>query len=103
MARMSFGLRGGFWPTSLPLFHASRLVLVSMTDSVVVEQNLNFRPNFGLAAFGQGAIVAQSARSCHSHPDEAGHSNDISTPLAVERVGIVAEIFSSTAVLPTIF
>lgn len=31
-------LRGGFWPTSLSLFHASRLPVSSMTDSLVVDR-----------------------------------------------------------------
>lgn len=43
MAQMSFGLRGGFWLTSLPLFQASRLWMVIMTDSLVVDRSLIVR------------------------------------------------------------
>ena len=40
IAQISLGLRGGFWPTSFPLFQASRFGLVSMTNSLVVDRSL---------------------------------------------------------------
>ena len=39
---MSYGLRDGFWPTSLPLFHAPRFSMTSMTASLVVDRGLIF-------------------------------------------------------------
>ena len=40
MAQMSFGLSGGFWPTSYPLFQASRLLTVSISYSLVIDRSL---------------------------------------------------------------
>src|SRR5687767_12064973 len=45
MAQMSFGLRGGFWPTSFPLFHDSCLLIASMADSFAVDGSLIFSPH----------------------------------------------------------
>ncbi len=43
IAQMSFGLTGGFLPTSFPLFQASRLLMASLTDSLLVDRNVNLR------------------------------------------------------------
>src|SRR5574343_1793769 len=42
MAQMSLGLSGGFWPTSFPLFQASRLLMVSIFDSLVFDRSHMF-------------------------------------------------------------
>ena len=47
MAQMSFGLRGGFCPTSLPLFQGSRVCAASMSDSFVVDRSLIVESNAG--------------------------------------------------------
>ncbi len=39
---MSYGWWGGFWPTSFPLFQASRFVMDSIPDSLVVDRSLIF-------------------------------------------------------------
>ncbi len=40
IAQMSFGLTGGFLPTSFPLFQASRLLMASLTDSLLVDRSV---------------------------------------------------------------
>jgi hypothetical protein len=40
---MFFGLRGGFWLTSYPLFQALCLLLVSMMDSFAVDRRHHVR------------------------------------------------------------
>ena len=50
---MSFGLRGGFWPTSLPLFQAPHFSIASITGSLVVDRSHNL---------GQGSERLLSAR-----------------------------------------
>lgn len=42
MAQMSLGLSGGFWPTSFPLFQASRLLMISIFDSLAVDRSHMF-------------------------------------------------------------
>ena len=43
IAKMSFGLTGGFWPTSFLLFQTSRLLMASITDSLLVDRSLILR------------------------------------------------------------
>lgn len=43
IAQMSFGLTGGFWPTSFPLFHASCLLMAALTDFLLVDRSLILR------------------------------------------------------------
>ena len=43
IAKMSFGLTGGFWPTSFLLFQTSRLLMASITDFLLVDRSLILR------------------------------------------------------------
>lgn len=43
IAQMPFGLTGGFWQTSFPLFHASCLLMAALTDSLLVDRNVILR------------------------------------------------------------
>lgn len=52
---MSFGLRGGFWPTSVPLFQALHFSIASITGFLVVDRSLIFWAGIGTAAIGQDA------------------------------------------------
>src|SRR5262245_5445096 len=64
IAQMSFGLSGGFWPTSVPLLQAVRFAITSMTDSVIVDRSPIFRHGQG-AAIGDDALCVLSANSDH--------------------------------------
>jgi hypothetical protein len=63
MAQISFSFRGGFWPSSLPLFHGfarpSAFVAVSMNGSIVVTKELH-------VDLGRRALVDPEPSSVHS-------------------------------------
>src|SRR5688572_7861831 len=77
MAQMSFGLRGGFWPTSVPLFHDSRWLIASMTQTpFVVDGSLivslhgdgGYRVGCSVIALGQNRHMENVPETSRSEP-----------------------------------